>query len=126
MLVVPVFLSIKNAMPVDDPAHISGLMVAEQVGRSGFLHRSAEEGLNRTHRSDQAFLFKLREAAEHRSRLLTGMRVKRGEGRVPPRSESEQALAAIGFRPNFREQTPFLESMENPAEISQIQAQILS
>ena len=63
MLVVPVFLSIKNAMPVDDPADISRLMIAEQVGRRGFLCSSAEQELNRTHRIDQAFLFRPREAA---------------------------------------------------------------
>src|SRR5882762_6410735 len=125
MLVVPVFLSIKNAMPVDDPTHISGLMIAQQVGRRGFLYSPAEDDLNRPHRIDQAILFRLREAAQHRSRFLTGMRLKWGEGRAPSRSESEQALAAIGFGRSFREQTLFLESMENPAEISRIQPQIL-
>src|SRR5258708_38183675 len=33
--VVAVFLGVKNSVPVDDPAHVSGLVGSEDVGRLG-------------------------------------------------------------------------------------------
>src|SRR5258708_31886430 len=115
--VVAPLARVDRAVTLDDPAHVAGLMAAQQV-RRGVGTPMAEPSRDRVHRLDHLLLLTVAQPSEQRRHLGAGAGLERGEGGGPFSRELQQALARVGGRRRAADEPPCVEPAEDPPLIA--------
>jgi len=122
-LVPTIFLGIDDAVAMDHPADVAGLVRPQQIGltrRPG----PAEQALDRLHRGDQATLRRRRQPRQHGADLLARAFIERREGGASGRGQRQQALPSVGVRRSLGEQAAPGELGQDAAQITGIERQL--
>src|ERR1051326_1564531 len=125
LFVPAILLGIQNTVAVNDPAHVSRLMAAQNVGDLA-LHWSAHHSFNRVHRRDQKILVRRGQLAQYLTGLLFRTGIERSKRLLSPLRQPQQDLSAIGWGTFPLNQPPLLERPQDAAQIALIQSQLLS
>src|SRR5215207_8272816 len=120
-----VFLVVEQGLPVDDPAHVAGLVAAQHDLRLR-LGLRVKKRLDRLHCADEPGLGWGLESAEQRADLLGGAAVDRLESLPAGGRERDQALTCVGFRRPAPDEPLALEPRKHAAEIAGIEPQLFA
>ncbi len=108
---------------MNHPAHVAGLVIAQDVGAVGRLI-FAKNPLDGRHGDTEALALVLRKAIEHRADRLPGAGIEPGKGGTAGLGQGKEVLAAIALRDLSGDQAALVEAGEDAAEIAAIEAEI--
>src|SRR5918912_2232008 len=113
-LVPTVLPGIEDAVPVDDPAHVAGLVRTQEKG-FGKLEALVEDAFDGLHGLEKASLVPFGELAKHLGHLLARTVVEQGEGFFSLGGEREETLSSVGPRTDFADKALLLETGQDTA-----------
>ena len=120
-LVPAVLAGVEEAMTLDDPAHVSGAMGAEDEGWSGGRWR--EDCLDGRHRLDEMGALHVGEGSNHLLDLFVGALVEGGEFFLSGFGEGEERLPCVDGRCFAGDEFSVDEGAKDPAEIAEVEVE---
>jgi len=99
---------------VDDPAHVTRLVRAQDVGRLP-LRAGVQDALDHVHGVHETALLGSGEPAHDLADVLVRAPLERREGGLPARGELEVALPPVGLGAGTGDETALLEIAEDAA-----------
>lgn len=127
LFVVMMLFGVQNAVAMNHPAHVAGLMEAEEVTGIScrfFPGLVTEKIFDCVHGAHKASLILGRKGAQHGADLFIGAAVERCKGFAAARGQREKALTPVGGGPLPVDEAAPGEVTEDAAEVAGVEAEV--